>query len=73
VFGNQQYACCIAVETMDETRPIAEAIRHRSEDAIEVALRARAALHRDTERLVQHQHMVILEQDRVFDQLAICF
>jgi hypothetical protein len=69
--GDQQHACRVPVEAMDEPRAIAEAIRHPGQDAVDVALGARAALHGDAERLVQHHHGLVLEQDQALDEIAI--
>ena len=67
MLGDQQHAGGVAVEPMDEARPVAEAIDHAGEHAVDVPLGAGAALHGDAERLVQHQHVVVLEQDHPLD------
>ncbi len=57
---------------MHEPRPLAaEAIGHAGQHAVDVARGARAALHREPKRLVQHQHLVVLVEDHGFDRVAV--
>ncbi len=62
MLGDQQHARRVAVEAMHETRPLAaEAIGHAGEHAVDMPLGAAAALDGKTERLVEHEDMLVLE------------
>ena len=71
--GDKQHARRIPVETMHETRTVAETVRHSGQHAVDVALGARAALNGDAEGLVQHHYRLVLEQDQALDEIAIAF
>ena len=56
---------------MHELRSLAEPVDHGRQHAVDVTVGARAALHRQPERLVQHEDVLVLEQDHAFDQRAV--
>ncbi len=71
MLGDQQHAGGVAVEPVHQARPVAEAVGHAGEQAVDVAAGAGAALHGDAERLVEHQHVLVLEQDDALDEVAV--
>ena len=70
--GNEQHTAGVAVEAMHQPRPLtAEAVGHAGQQPIDVTLGAGAALHGQPKRLVEHEHVLVLEQDRPLDQIAV--
>ena len=69
--GDQQHARGVAVEPMDEHRPFAVLVGERLQHAVDVALRARAALHREAVGLVEHDDVAVLEQGHRPDRLGV--
>ncbi len=61
--GDKQHAGSVAVEPMHQHRPLALFVGERGEHAVDVALGARAALHRQAIGLVEHDQVAVLEQD----------
>ena len=55
MLGDQQHAGGIAVEPVHQPRPVAEAIGHAGEQAVDMAFGTGAALHGDAERLVRER------------------
>ena len=56
---DQQQAGRVLVEAMDQPRPLLVAEAQRVEHAVDMALGARAALHREPRRLVERDHLVV--------------
>jgi len=55
-----------------EPRPLAVAVAQDFQHAVEMARRARAALHRKPYRLVEHQHVdVLVERDRLQERAGL--
>ena len=63
--GDQQAARRVLVEPVHQPRPLAvhAGLAQHLQHAVEMARGARAALHREAHRLVEHQHVVVLVQD----------
>src|SRR5581483_5352024 len=71
--GDQQQPRGILVEAMDQPWPIGIAEAQRVEHAVDMALGAAAALHREPRRLVERDHPVVAMDDELLDlgRLAI--
>ncbi len=67
---NHQQPAGVAIQTMHEARPLA-IDRQRIQHAIDMARRARAALHGKAGRLVQHHDAVVFIDDHVAQRVAI--
>ena len=64
---NEQHARCIAVQSMHEQRAITFGIGHRHEHAVNMVLGARAPLHRQTIRLVEHDDVLVFKDRHLAD------
>ncbi len=70
-FGEQQDAGGVAIEPVDQHRPRPVLGRERFEHAVDVALRARAALHREPVGLVQDDDVLVLVERHRPDRLGV--
>ena len=70
--GDEQAAGRVLVEPVHEARALAVHARlaQHLQHAVEVARGARAALHRQAHRLVEHQHVVVLVQRDRLEEIA---
>ena len=74
--GKQQHAGGVAVESVDEARPVLGAEAKRVQHPVKVAGDAGAALHRQAVGLVNRQDLVVLVDDCVLQVLGVvgvCF
>ena len=69
--GDQKHTGRVAVEAMNEPRLPTVAVGERVEHLVDVACHSGAALHREPERLVEHDHVRILVQDDRLQRFAI--
>ena len=66
VFGDKQHAARVAVEPVHE-HGAAIALRQGFQHAVDMPRRAGAALHGEAEGLVEHEHVLVLEQGHALE------